>query len=154
MAYTFPGIDISYNDCVKLLRKFLSGTFKKDSGNNCVGLNQNADALCFWIPKEKLDALFSDNDSGGSAADYGLRVYFGMHASDDAFVPAEIRTAYAGQHTVMLVATKNDSSNPTVPVDCIETNGGTPGTFAGRALEVGLLCPPGCTSGERVKNGL
>lgn len=120
----------------------------------------NDDSKSCWFPYSELEALFKDNGLPPTAtpaekAKYGIRIYFGMHDKDHSFhqgaTGVKLPNKYDEQHTVILVATLQDTSTPAKNVDLLiegTSSVSFTGDYKGDGMDIGSLCPPACDGGQ------
>lgn len=129
--------EIGFKTVVKMVQNFIDNTFKGTKK-----LTHDKDSHAVHYTKADIDALFAANgfvEGSSNPSDFGLRIYLGFHT--DSLIEKEAMPTrpanYIGQHTVILVATK-DGKNLLNPGDFVPMPKMQPGT----AVEEGQICPP------------
>lgn len=139
MAENFQKPDVSLEQLETLMKTYqetVKRIRKDDDSGVASDYDPDFDSKSVWFPRKAVEQLFADNSADG------LRVYFGVHDTDQSPTP------YDDRLTVVLVATKfEDGKNRDQLKDNEEDgdNGEVKGGGPGYGLNHGEVCPPtGC----------
>ncbi|MBE9586577.1 hypothetical protein IM792_19165 [Mucilaginibacter sp. JRF] len=136
MASKFQQPDVTRAQLEKLMKNYqrtVKRIRKGDKEEICSDYDPKFDSKCVWFPREAVEQLFNDNKADG------LRIYFGVHDSEDLPTPDDDRL------TVVLVATRyEDGKNKDQLNDdsLLKKKELVGGGGPGYGLNHAAICPP------------